>query len=118
MNKSNISTYVLETERVAGQACLNSSRKNEDTCFFPCRSLSSKNPSKDEPNVCNKCTNVSLLAFCPYKKKECNKDRSSDPWIALSPAARAATAGHSAGGKSSVQNQPRLGSFKSILQSF
>lgn len=56
--------------------------------------------------------------FVHIKKKECNKDRSSDPWIALSPAARAATAGHSAGGKSSVQNQPRLGSFKSILQSF
>lgn len=52
------------------------------------------------------------------KKKECNKDRSSDPWIAWRPAARAATAGHSTGGKSSVQNQPGLGSFKCILQSF
>lgn len=26
-----------------------------------------KNPSKDEPNECNKCTNVSLLAFWPNK---------------------------------------------------
>lgn len=85
--------------------------------FFPCRSLSSKkekkNPCKDEPNECNKCTNVSLLAI----KQEGNKDRSSDPWTVPCPAVSVATAGHSAG-ENAVQNQPGLGSLKSTLQSF
>lgn len=74
--------------------------KTKACIFFPRRSLSSKKEKKMlvEISQMNE-INVLMFHFChsDSMKQEGNKDRSSDPWIMLCPAASAATAGRSAG---------------------
>jgi len=76
------------------------SRKNKGMCFFPCRSLSSKKEKKI-PLKMSHMNAINVLMFHCWHfdpiNQEGNKDRSSDPWIVLRPAASAATVGHSAG---------------------
>ena len=94
------------------------SRKNKGMCFFPCRSLSSKKEKKI-PLKMSHMNAINVLMFhcwhfdpitrraikiwsldCAASNCECSNCR-AQCW-----------------GKSSVQNQPRLGSFKSMLHSF
>lgn len=112
IHRSNISTYIHVTERMDGQVCPNTSRKNEGTYFFPCRSLSSKKEKKIPVKMSQmNAINVLMFHFWHFDsiKQEGSKDRSSDPWIVLRPAASAAAAGHGAG-KELWPKSPWLGS--------
>lgn len=82
--------------------CPNTARKNEGTCFFSCRSLSSKKEKKIPVKMSQmNAINVLMFHFWHFDlvKQEGSKDRSSDPWIVLCPAVSAAAAGHRAGGR-------------------